>query len=90
MVSEPCGSMSMTSTRWPRRLSPCASVIVVVVLLTPPLKLHTAMVIAFAPFGLAIFARKTRTHSRASASVNSRRRPVSLTTPLGSSLRVRR
>ena len=60
VVSDPCGSVSITSTRWPRSDRPWASVTAVVVLDTPPLKLPMLMVTASAPAGRSLLLRYSR------------------------------
>ena len=90
VVSEPCGSVSITSTLCPSSVSPWASVTAVVVLVTPPLKLPIAMVTASPPAGRSHSLRYSRIQVRASARLNSRRLPASFRRPVGKSPRERR
>lgn len=62
----------MTSTLWPRKLNPWARVAVVVVLLTPPLKLQVAITIASAGFGRIWSALNARDQVLVDAKVNGR------------------
>ena len=57
VVNDAWGSVSITRTLWPSRLSPCARVMAVVVLVVPPLKLAIEMVMASAPSGLSMSLR---------------------------------
>ena len=85
VVSDPCGSVSITSTLWPRMLRPWASTIEVVVLPTPPLKLPTATVAARRAVGRIDDVRCARAHFCISTSENSLRPPLRATLPDGKS-----
>ena len=87
VVSDPWGSVSITSTLCPSKDIPWANVIAVVVLPTPPLKLAMLMVTASAPAGLKLALRYSRTQALTSVSVNWRRFPTSLSMPTGRSPR---